>query len=216
MKSLKNNEIYFLDFGEIEIISGRCSHSFPVHIHKSMCVGIITNGRAEFICNGNSSILMTGDLFTIPPDNPHSISAIDGMEYSYITLCFKNMNFNRGVSDYHYTAIAKSFIESQPAHTIDLQTLSDFVHVSEFHLIREFKKAVGVSPHQFCLMEKVKKIRQGLMIQQPLSDLALSLGFSDQSHLCNTFKKFMGITPLQYKHSYKAFYNKAGENFANI
>ena len=91
-----------------------------------------------------------------------------------------------------------------------------FVNVSKFHFIREFKNEVGITPYQFILNLKIKKIRQGVILQQPLSDLALDYGFSDQSHLCNTFKKYMGVSPLQFNAKHRTHYNSAGENFAKI
>jgi AraC-like DNA-binding protein len=64
---------------------------------------------------------------------------------------------------------------------------------------------MGVTPYQFYIQEKIKQIRKGLLKQQPISDLVFNFKFSDESHLCNTFKKHIGITPMQFKDSYKSF-----------
>ncbi|MDP4092750.1 MAG: AraC family transcriptional regulator [Bacillota bacterium] len=97
---------------------------------------------------------------------------------------------------------AVNFIEEHIENEIDLEEISDYVHMSKYHLLRLFKKQIGVTPYQFYLQEKVKKIKLELIKKTPDVDLAYGLNFSDQSHLCNTFKKHVGITPVQYKNSY--------------
>lgn len=223
MKS--SNQINFYDFGEIEIVVGESAHSFPTHIHQSLCVGLITHGSVEFICENHKAILTKGEVYVIPPFTPHSLSAVNGGNYAYTALCLKNVLGGRNkrndfcqnnIYEKDYIALAKSFIQSRLEYSFDLQALSEHVCVSKFHLIREFKKRFGVSPYQFYLSEKVKKIRQGLVLKQSLSDLTFALGFSDQSHLCNTFRKFMGITPLQFNCTYTICHSSAGENVAKM
>ena len=81
----------------------------------------------------------------------------------------------------------------------DLAKVASSVQMTKFHFSRWFKAEMGISPYQFYLRKKLPKIRQSLIEKQSLTDLALSLGFTDQSHLCHTFKKHMGITPQQYQ-----------------
>jgi AraC-like DNA-binding protein len=33
----------------------------------------------------------------------------------------------------------------------------------------------------------------------PLSEIALAVGFSDQAHFCNTFRRVAGMTPTQWR-----------------
>ncbi|MFZ5969628.1 MAG: helix-turn-helix transcriptional regulator [Bacillota bacterium] len=98
---------------------------------------------------------------------------------------------------------AVSFINEHLDEPFDLKKMSDHTYISKYHLIRLFKKKMGVAPYQFYIQEKIKKIRQGLLKGQPIVDLACNLNFSDQSHLCNTFKKHVGLTPIQFKKNYK-------------
>jgi len=164
MKS--SNQINFYDFGEIEIVIGESAHSFPTHIHQSMCVGLITHGSVEFICENHKDTLTKGDIYVIPPFTPHSIAAVNGRKYVYIVLCLRNVingiyrcdNFyQNNIYEKDFIALAKSFIQSRLEYSFDLQALSEHVGISKFHLIREFKKSAGVSPYQFYLSEKVKK-----------------------------------------------------------
>lgn len=97
------------------------------------------------------------------------------------------------------------FIKNNLNETFNLQKLSKYANISKYYLIRIFKNQMGVTPYQFYIQEKIKQIRKGLLKQQPISDLVFNFNFSDESHLCNTFKKYIGITPMQFKDSYKNF-----------
>lgn len=96
-----------------------------------------------------------------------------------------------------------NFIHQHLDEPFEIKKISDYTHISKYHLLRLFKKQMGVAPYQFYIQEKVKKLKQGLLKKQPIVDLAYNLNFSDQSHLCNIFKKHVGITPMQFKKSYE-------------
>lgn len=98
---------------------------------------------------------------------------------------------------------AVNFIKEHLGEPFDLKKISDYTHISKYHLLRLFKKQIGVAPYKFYIQEKVKKIKQELVKDQPTVQIACNLNFSDQSHLCNTFKKHVGLTPIQFKKSYK-------------
>jgi AraC-like DNA-binding protein len=59
----------------------------------------------------------------------------------------------------------------------------------------------GYSPREYIAVracsEAREKIRQGTY--NDLTDLAMDLGFCDQSHFCKTFKKWTGMSPGAYK-----------------
>lgn len=95
------------------------------------------------------------------------------------------------------------YIKMHLEESFSLQDISYIFHISKYHLVRIFKKRYGITPYQFYLQEKVKKIEQGLTLKKIPVSLSYDYNFSDQSHLCNTFKKYVGITPLQFRKSYK-------------
>jgi len=116
-------------------------------------------------------------------------------------LCFKNDYVHKTLNN--IVTEAKAYIEAEPLE-FNIDALSKAVHISKYHLDRVFKKQIGITPYQFYISDRIKKIRQGLQNCISPSDLAYELNFFDQSHLCNTFKKHMGITPEQYVRSYSS------------
>jgi AraC-like DNA-binding protein len=97
-----------------------------------------------------------------------------------------------------------AYIQAQINEPFNLQNLCDFSHLTKYHLLRLFKEQMGVTPYQFYIQEKIRKTRQGLLEEQPAANIANDLEFSDQSHLCNTFKKHVGLTLKQFQKSYES------------
>ena len=87
-----------------------------------------------------------------------------------------------------------------PEEPLDLETFAEALHVSRFHLLREFKRSVGLSPHKFQMQNRIRKARK-LMLDTsiPLTEVALAAGFYDQSHFIRCFRKFAGMTPSKFR-----------------
>lgn len=68
------------------------------------------------------------------------------------------------------------------------------------YLATSFQKQFGVSIGEFVRARRIVHARELLTTSdQPLSDVARFLGFSDQSHFCRIFKKHTGLSPLEYR-----------------
>ncbi|PCD01094.1 AraC family transcriptional regulator [Halopseudomonas pelagia] len=83
-------------------------------------------------------------------------------------------------------------------HKLDLSSLASSVGLSKYHFVRAFKQEIGIAPIQYHmqlrLIEARKRLKSGV---RPI-DVMVDLGFYDQSHFINTFRKIMAITPNQY------------------
>lgn len=79
---------------------------------------------------------------------------------------------------------------------VRLDTLSEACSLSSSAFLRAFRKTMGLAPHQWLLVRRIERardlIREGDL---PLSEIALSAGFSDQSHLTRVFSQQMGVSP---------------------
>ncbi|SHN72187.1 AraC family transcriptional regulator [Desulfovibrio litoralis] len=199
-----NNITFDNYYDELELVSGTSKHTFPTHIHQSLCIGVITKGAALLSFNNKTSILEKGSHYIIAPYQPHAITPLNGKEYSYLTICIKKDISKLCPELYKYLTKTKTLMQNTDPSSYNLQLLAQANNLSKYHFIKKFKEKIGITPYQFILNEKIKKVRQGILSKQSLADLALELGFSDQSHLCNTFKKYMGISPLQFSTAYKA------------
>ncbi|TEU29684.1 AraC family transcriptional regulator [Acinetobacter seifertii] len=82
---------------------------------------------------------------------------------------------------------------------ISLEELALQVGLSRYAIIRLFKANVGLTPHAFQINLKINRARELLKQGISLVELALNLGFSDQSHFHKAFKAHTGVTPRQFQ-----------------
>lgn len=94
--------------------------------------------------------------------------------------------------------LAKIIIEYSE-NPMSIDDMSKQISVSPYHMIRTFKNKLGLSPHQFQLQARLRKAKVLLDRGMNVVDIAMQLGFCDQSHFDKCFKKFNGITPNEYK-----------------
>lgn len=72
------------------------------------------------------------------------------------------------------------------------------LHAHPAHLVRTFSTAFGVPPHQYVTSRRVDLARRLLLDGQPPSEVAVAVGFSDQSHLTRHFTRVLGVAPGRY------------------
>lgn len=82
----------------------------------------------------------------------------------------------------------------------DLNLLARESGLSKFHLIRVFKKSVGISPAKFLGQMKIDLAKHWLVkSQKSVVSIAMDLGFRDLSTFNKSFKKAVGQTPSEYR-----------------
>ena len=94
----------------------------------------------------------------------------------------------------------RAYIDSNLHRTIHIGDLSGIARRSKAHFSRKFKLAVGESPHAYVVRRRLEKACHLMMTSAaPLSEIALSVGFSDQAHLCRLFRQAFGQSPASWR-----------------
>ncbi len=93
----------------------------------------------------------------------------------------------------------RAYIDAHFADGFGLSTLAGVADLSVFHLARSFKAAVGLSPLAYRNLRRIDEARHRLRAGDPIADIAIDLGFADQSHLTRHFQKLVGISPGLYR-----------------
>jgi len=99
--------------------------------------------------------------------------------------------------------VAGEYICSHVQDKFSLDKLAGAACVSKYYLIKLFKREMGVTPNQYYIQAKIRMAKEKIMSPQKGVDLAMELNFNDQSHLCNLFKRQMGISLRNYKKNFK-------------
>ena len=101
------------------------------------------------------------------------------------------------------------FLASHATEQISLDQLGAVAGLSKYHLLRAFTRETGITPYSY--LETIRIDRAKTLLKQGVTpaEAALCAGFSDQSHFTNAFKRFIGLTPGQYRRVFAE--NRAGE-----
>ena len=86
---------------------------------------------------------------------------------------------------------------------ISLQDVADACRLSSSAFVKGFKKSMGVPPYQWLLSQRIEWAIE-LMQSTTLSlvEVALTCGFSDQSHFTRMFAQKMGVSPGAYRRAW--------------
>jgi AraC family transcriptional regulator len=81
------------------------------------------------------------------------------------------------------------------------EQMASVTHLSPYHFARQFRGATGLSPHQYLIARRVERAKHLLQADDEvcLAQVALRVGFFDQSHFSSHFKRIVGVTPRQFQ-----------------
>jgi len=96
--------------------------------------------------------------------------------------------------------IAREYLESNFLRPLSLAEIAGAAGVHRVHLSREFRRYFSTTVGEFL---RRKRIEHGchLVSTTPiaLAEIAMTCGFSDQSHFSATFRRQVGLTPARFR-----------------
>jgi AraC family transcriptional regulator len=102
----------------------------------------------------------------------------------------------------HWVAIARILRELE-SHVEQPHTLAGLAHsagLSRYHFLRTFRSVTGVTPHQWLLRARLRAAAYRLAgTREPVSSIALDVGFDDLSNFIRSFRAEFGVSPRQYR-----------------
>jgi AraC family transcriptional regulator len=95
-----------------------------------------------------------------------------------------------------------SYIEEHLAEQIPLATLAQLVGLSTYYFCRAFKQSFGLPPHRYHNNRRIEQAKVLLAKPEPsVTDIGLTIGFSETSSFSAAFRKATGLTPTAYHRS---------------
>ena len=92
----------------------------------------------------------------------------------------------------------RAILHSSEASQLSLIDFARGEGVSQFQLIRSFKRRYGAPPHAYGLHVRIARARELLRRGFSVTDAAAATDFTDQSHLTRHFRRIHGVTPGRY------------------
>jgi len=137
---------------------------------------------------------------SITDQYPDPLEVEENIVYSLVCIARRHSTRSisfRNTSPSITTALDR--INDAPHETVSLTELAGLTGVSQFQLLRGFRKELGITPHAYIIQRRTQLARQLLARGETLADTAFHAGFADQSHLTRLFVKHFGVTPGQYR-----------------
>lgn len=94
---------------------------------------------------------------------------------------------------------AREYLHAHLHQDVGMHELAQACGVDRFRLSRAFKSAFGLPPHAYLVQLRLARARYLLAKGDQPADVAMALGFADQSHLGRWFMRAYGLTPAAYR-----------------
>lgn len=101
--------------------------------------------------------------------------------------------------EHRAVSLAKELLQAQLVAPPSLEALAAAVNLSPFHFARVFRRATGMPPHTWLMQQRIARARTLLQRGCLPLEVAMQLGFADQSHLSRQFKQVYGVGPGAYR-----------------
>lgn len=141
-------------------------------------------------------------LFNFLCDSNEAIEK-ETMLFDFLKTIFKiSIDEKKFLKINETTKIAKNFklyIEENISSKLTLTSISKELNVSAFHIIRVCNQDFGLSANAYIVNKRVHRARKLISEGIDISQAAVEVGFYDQSHLTNVFKKVFAMTPKAYQ-----------------
>lgn len=97
-------------------------------------------------------------------------------------------------------AAALSYINSNLHLKISLEDLAKETMISKYYLAHLFKQQVGISPNQYITEQRIKLAKNLLLnTSNTIYNISQLTGFDSSMYFSNTFKKYTGKSPGEYR-----------------
>jgi AraC family transcriptional regulator len=98
--------------------------------------------------------------------------------------------------------VVTAHIDEHLSETVRLATLARLARLSSFHFCRAFKQTFGMPPHRYHTDRRIEHAKDLLAERKrTVTDIGLSVGYSETSSFSAAFRKSTGLTPSAYRRS---------------
>jgi AraC family transcriptional regulator len=95
---------------------------------------------------------------------------------------------------------ALAYIEEHLAEPISLEVLAGLVGLSAGYFCAAFRRSFGMPPHRYQRSQRIERAKRLLAKRAAsVTDVGLTVGYSDSSAFCTAFRRITGLTPSAYR-----------------
>lgn len=95
---------------------------------------------------------------------------------------------------------SKSYIDTHFMKDICIDDIASIAQLSKFHFSRQFHSEIGISPYTYLLKVRLDYAKKRLSeSNDSIESIAEAICFYSSSNFIRIFKKYMHMTPLQFR-----------------
>ncbi|OSM95532.1 AraC family transcriptional regulator [Lonsdalea britannica] len=175
-------------------------HYRMIYIEPSSIQKILGGQPLPFIQGGTSTdprlITATESLLRGMDNTFDSLEEDDAIyELAHALSAVGGQKIIRRSYDYPAAERAREYIDDLFTETVTLDALSIVSGRDRWNLSRDFRMLYGTSPYRYVTLRRLEYCRKLMLTGENLANIAVTAGFSDQSHMTRHFIKAFGISP---------------------
>lgn len=99
-------------------------------------------------------------------------------------------------------AAVRHYIDNHFKENINLDMLSELVHVNKYYMVHSFTKEYGISPINYLISRRIEESKYLLSdTDHSLSQISHMLGFSSPSYFSQSFRRLEDMSPMEFRRS---------------
>lgn len=143
------------------------------------------------------------DVFILQIEETNDVVSLKELEYEMLYSFLETLNNEKKPS---YNAIVNKtilFIHNEILNHLSLEHIASNVKVHPYYLSKLFKEQVGITITEYITRKRIEDSKYFLLHSElPILNIAIVLGFCNQSYYTKLFKSYNEITPLQFRNQY--------------
>ena len=193
---------------EYSILAGPLAVDYPD-------ISVVDNLIQQCGCSINYRKKLYGALSGVDIVEPVRLQYLCQLLYSMLTNLVKTVELELLIDQkeleeektQHLSPILKNAVRYMELHyreNLRLDDVANHVGLNASYFSSVFKKGLSISFSQYLMQLRIEEACRLLrQTDRTLVEIALSLGFENQSYFSKSFKKHKGMSPNQYRREYK-------------
>jgi AraC family transcriptional regulator len=126
--------------------------------------------------------------------------AIEGLTLEMLAVACRQPSRTRKLQAPTWLKHVKDLLHERCTENLSLETIAQAANVHAAHLCRTFRRHYHCTLGDYVRELRIERARRYLAdTDTPLCEIALAVGYSDQSHFATAFKRHSGVTPSHFR-----------------
>ncbi|MEX3616928.1 helix-turn-helix domain-containing protein [Paenibacillus glucanolyticus] len=199
----KDQGVFLGKLSKIEIINSSSQPLFVDVVKGMLTNNLLKEKQIKHIftkSDRHKTPMMMNSLYVSESPNYEQIIQVDRYLSRLLRLCGTSASIGKSQRLDPRLIMVNRYIRNNFEKSICLEELSNIAQCNSTYLCNVYSKVFKVSPIYH--INKLRIVKAGeLLINNNItvSKVAETVGFNSSSHLCTIFKRYLGVTPSEYK-----------------